>query len=93
MRELFKSGCSLFVRQYERIEFIQEPRALISTGYFACCGLALSAPNEMAIAISLGADNLNYYFFNLLAKSNSQGIHSGFDTFVERLWEQLQSRF
>jgi hypothetical protein len=62
---------------------------LISTSDFACCGLALSAPNEIAIAIR-GTENLDDYFLNLLAESNSQGIHSGFDTFVERFWEQLQ---
>lgn len=89
VRDILKSGCSPLVRQYETIEFIQAPRALISTSDFACCGLALSAPNEIAIAIR-GTENLDDYFLNLLAESNSQGIHSGFDTFVERFWEQLQ---
>ncbi|MEG5071832.1 hypothetical protein QUB14_21805 [Microcoleus sp. B3-D2] len=74
MREILKSGCSPFVGQYETIEFIQAPRPLISTGDFACCGLALSAPNEIAIAIR-GRENLDDYFLNLLVESNSQGIH------------------
>ena len=77
------------MRQYETIEFIQGPRALISTDDFACCGLALSAPNEMAIAIR-GTENLKDYFFDLVVNPNSKGIHSGFETFVERFWEQLQ---
>ncbi len=89
MRELLKSGFSLFVGQYETIEFIQAPRALISTGDFACCGLALSAANEMAIALR-GTQNLDDYFLDLVVNPNSKGIPSGFDTFVERFWEQLQ---
>ena len=92
MRDPLKSGCSPFVGQYETIEFIQAPRALISIGDFARCGLVLSAPNQIAIAIR-GTENLDDYFLNLLVESNSQGIHSGFDTFVERFWEQVQSRF
>ncbi len=89
MREILKSGCSPFVRQYETIDFIQAPRALISTGDFACCGLAVSAPNEIAIALR-GTENLDDYFFDLVVNPNSKGILSGFDTFVERFWEQLQ---
>jgi hypothetical protein len=85
VREILKSGCSPFVRQYETIDFIQGPRALISTGDFACCGLAVSAPNEMAIALR-GTENLDDYFFDLVVNPNSKGIHSGFDTFVERFW-------
>ncbi len=89
VRHILKSGCPPFVQQYQTIDFLHSPRLFSSTGELACCGLVLSTPSEIAIAIR-GTENLDDYFFNLLVQPNSEFIHSGFHNYVENFWEQLQ---
>jgi len=87
--DILKSGCPSFVQQYQTIEFIHAPRLFNYTGELACCGLLLSTPSDVVIAIR-GTENLDDYFFNLLVLPNSEAIHSGFNLYVESLWQQLQ---
>lgn len=86
---ILKSGCLPFVPQYQTIEFLHSPRLFNSTSELACCGLILSTPSNIVIAIR-GTENLDDYFLNLLVQTNSEAIHSGFNTYVESFWEQLQ---
>lgn len=86
---ILKFGCPSFVQQYQIIEFIHAPRLFNYTDELACCGLLLSTESDVVIAIR-GTENLDDYFFNLLALPNSEAIHSGFNFYIESFWQQLR---
>jgi pimeloyl-ACP methyl ester carboxylesterase len=82
------SGYPPFVQQYQTIQFLHSPR-LFDAEKLVCCGLIASTPREIVIAIR-GTENLEDYFYNLLATPNSQAIHRGCYAYVESFWQQLQ---
>lgn len=91
VRNILKNGFPSFVRQYQTIEFLHAPRLFNSARELACCGLLLSTPTDVVIAIrGTEKENLDDYFYDLLVLPNAEAIHSGFNSYVESFWTQLQ---
>ena len=89
VENILKSGCSPFIKSYLKVKFINAPRLFNSAHELTCCGILVSNSDDLVIAIR-GTENLDDYFYDLLALPNSEGIHSGFAIYVEGFWEQVQ---
>ncbi|WP_104545832.1 lipase family protein [Chroococcidiopsis sp. TS-821] len=89
VRNILTSGCLPFIQKYQKIEFLnldQKPGLVDESD---CCSFVLSTQTEIIIVIR-GSQKIEDYFYDLLIVPNAQGIHSGFEYYVEQLWNQLQ---
>ncbi|WNN89896.1 lipase family protein [Gloeocapsopsis dulcis] len=89
VREVLASECLPFVQKYQKIEFLNLDSSSGLVDESDCCGFVLSTQTEIIIVIR-GSQKIEDYFYNLLIVPNAQGIHSGFEYYVEQIWVQLQ---
>ncbi len=86
---ILKSGCPSFFQKYDIVEFIYAKNPLIDTDKLTFFGLFLSTESDIVISIR-GTKKLEDHFLNLFALPNSESIHSGFNSYVNSIWQQIK---
>ncbi|MEL6930861.1 MAG: lipase family protein [Cyanobacteria bacterium J06600_6] len=81
-------GCLPFVQTYKSVEFLYTRSSAGNSKKIVPCGFVASNSENLVIAIR-GTENLEDYYYNLLAIPNTQTIHSGFNSYVNSFWGQL----
>ena len=89
IENILTEGCSPLVQSYESVEFLYTRGTTRNSQKVVPCGFVALNSENLVIAIR-GTENLEDYYYNLLAMPNTQTIHSGFDFYVNSFWEQLE---
>ena len=87
---LLTSGQLFSEYQFKTVDFLYNDSSLLTDEDFpVCCGYVTSTEEEIFVVLR-GTKDIEDWLVNLLVNTNTDGIHSGFASYADSIWHQLQ---